>query len=446
MNPEVAGHVDLQDNLCIWLADRRLQSPASNHSYYGEIPKICSDTKHRKTLSFDFNKPTELAFTQESHDSKSHSPEFHFVHTVGKVEVLKQNSPSNIRIALDIRSSDSQLTSSESLSIVKSGSALTVKTPRSVPRASSSDLVAGLPCIYVAATISVPPGTTLENLGINTETLSVSFYPGLDYAITNCTEINAHSSSLSLVTDEPPSIDISSRETSIHLNSGSVSGSYPLYDILDVSTISGSIDIDVEPKDANKDNVQPAILRLSSNSGSIRALTSRASVPARDYQTTVKSLSGGIDATLLHGSRTLLRSLNGRINADLYPYGHNNSRTDINTHCQSGSTDITVHSSLSHPTDPIQKLYSEHHGLSGSVNLWYPAEWQGTVKSSSLSGSIDLEWDGLRVVKDEKRGWIKRTVEAVRGEGGSQLIASSKSGSVTLGGDGERGVFAGRKA
>ena len=204
---------------------------------------------------------------------------------------------------------------------------------------------------------------------------------------------------------------------------------------MDISTVSGSIDIDIEPKDANEENVRPAILRLSSKSGSIRALTSTISVPARDYQTTAKSFNGGIDATFLHGSYTSLHSLNGRINAELYPYGHNGSRTYINTHCQSGSTDVTVHSSLSHPTDPIQKLHSDHHGLSGSVSLWYPAQWQGTIKGSTLSGSIDLDWEGTKVIRDEKKGWIKRTVEAVRGEGESQLSVSSRSGSLTVGGD-----------
>ena len=392
-------------------------------------------------MSFDFNEPTELAFAQESHDLRHHGPEFNFVRTVGKVEVLKQDSLSDIRIALDIRSSDPQLTNSELLSIVKSGSALTVKTPMWTPRESSSAGGAESPCIYVAATISIPPGTILESLGINTETLSVTLFPGLDYAVTKFTEIHAHSSSLSISAEDPPSIVINSRETHIRVNSGSVTGSYPLYDILNISTNSGSIDIDIEPKDADENNVQPAILRLSSKSGSIRALTSTLSVPARDYQMTVQSRNGGIDATLLHGSRTSLRSLNGHIRADIYPYGHNDSRTDINTHCQSGSTDITVHSSLSHPTDSIGKLHSEHDSFSGSLNLWYPAQWQGTVRGSTLSGSIDLDWDGLKVVKDEKRGWIGRTVEAVRGEGESRLIFSGKSGSVNLGGDSGGDVF-----
>lgn len=63
-----------------------------------------------------------------------------------------------------------------------------------------------------------------------------------------------------------------------------------------------------------------------------------------------------------------------------------------------------------------------------------------------MSGSIDLDWDGVRVVRDGKKGWVKRTVEAVRGDGESQLIFSSQSGSLTLGGDSEGGVLAGTKA
>ena len=166
-----------------------LQSSVSHPSYYGEIPKTCPSTKYRKTLSFDFIRPREFAFAQESHDVTPHGPGFDIVRTSGKVEVLKEDSISNIRIALDIRSSDPKLTDSESLSVVKSGSALTVRTIRRTPRVSLSAGEAELPCIYIAATIYIPPGTSLENLGIDTETLSVTFYPGLDYTITNSTKV-----------------------------------------------------------------------------------------------------------------------------------------------------------------------------------------------------------------------------------------------------------------
>lgn len=166
-----------------------LQSPADHRNYYGEIPKICPATTYRKTLSFDFNKPSTLAFAQESHDHQRHGPGFHAIRTVGKVDVLKEDSSTNIRIALDIRSSDPELTSSELLSVVHTGSALTVKTPRRTPKEWSAAGRAEVPCIYIAAKISIPAGTTLENLRINTETLSVTFYPGLDYSVTNSTEV-----------------------------------------------------------------------------------------------------------------------------------------------------------------------------------------------------------------------------------------------------------------
>lgn len=68
----------------------------------------------------------------------------------------------------------------------------------------------------------------------------------------------------------------------MRLGSCSVTGSYSLYKILQFSNISGSIKIDFEPKDPDKDNGQPAILRLSSKSGSSRVLRSTVSVPTRD--------------------------------------------------------------------------------------------------------------------------------------------------------------------
>lgn len=365
---------------------------------------------------------------------------------VGKIEVrvADQDSSSNIRVDLDIRGSDPQLTSFEALGIEQTDSTLIIKTPRHMHSNAASDIVDELPCIFVSATIWISPGTTLENFGINAETLSVIFQPGLQYSVKNRTEIYAHAAALSIEAHEPPAVELTSRDTIIHVKSGSVTGSYPLYDVLDISTISGSIDVTVEPKEASKEKVKPAVLRLSTTSGSINADTSVISVPDRDYQAAVSSVNGGINVKLLHGLRTSLRCESGHITADLYPYGHNDSRTDIQTKCTSGSTDITVHPSITHTSDPLKKLYAGHHGLSGSVNLWYPASWQGLVQGTTASGSISLDWQGLRIVKERKGGWVKKIIEAVRGEGEGRLTMFTTSGSIRLGGD-SGGVFVGRK-
>lgn len=359
---------------------------------------------------------------------------------------MKEQSETKVRIDLDIRASDSELFKSESLSITEKGSTLTVKTPRELKVKESSKHVKETPCLYILATIWISPGTILETLGIHAEGLSVTFDPGLDYAILRKTEVSAHSASLSIDGVEPPlAMTMYSRETIINVNSASVTGSYPLYDVLSIHTNSGSIDITVDPKEANKDHIKPAALRLTSNSGSIRATTSTTSVPDRDYRTDISTSDGSMDVALLHGLRTSLRSINGQMTVDLYPYGHNDSRTDVETHCNSGSTDITIHPSISHPTAPLKKLYGFYHADSGSLSLWYPAQWQGTVQGSTSSGSIDLKWDGLKIVKDEKKGWTKRVIEAVRGNGEAKLLFSESSGSLTLGGDSGGGVYVGER-
>ena len=401
-----------------------------------EAETMCPVTEHKATLSFEFKDAKHMTFEQVvkgDYGNQVLAPRL--VHTVGQINVrpAKEDSESSVQVDLDIRGSDPKLIGSEALSIGKTGSALTVKTPRQIPR----DLVGAntSPCIHISATMWIPQGIKLDDLGISTESLSVVFHNGQDQATQKCRGILAYFTSSAHEADKSRSISIHSRETTIAVDSGSVTGSYNLYDLLSISTKSGSIDVKVDPKNASEDKVKPAILELTSNSGSIRASTSTVSVPDRDFQTSISSNSGGIDATLIHGLRTSLRSNNGHINADLFPYGHEDSRTDISTHSNSGSTDIKVHSSISHPCAPLKKLYATYHCSSGSLRLWYPAQWQGSVEGTILSGSIHLDWQGLRIVKDEKEGWVKRKIEAVRGEGEGRLVFSQDSGSVALSGE-----------
>ena len=358
---------------------------------------------------------------------------------------MVEHSETKIQVDLDIRASDPELFRPESLNIIERDDTLIVKTPPEIKVKENSKRAYETPCFYILTTIWIAPGTVLETLGLHSQTLSVTFDEGLDYAILRKTHVSAHSASMSIDGVNPPSaMTMHSRETIINVNSASVSGSYPLYDLLSIHTNSGSIDITIDPKEANKDNVIPAELRLTSTSGSVRATTSRSSVPDRDYKTDISTSDGSLDVALLHGSRTSLRSLNGQMTVDLYPYGHNNSRTDIESHSNSGSTDITVHASISHPTAPMKKLYGSYYGTSGSMNLWYPAQWQGTVQGSTASGSISLNWDGLKVVKDEQKGWTSRSIEAVRGNGEAKLFFSEGSGSMALGGE-SGGVYIGER-
>lgn len=384
--------------------------------------EMCPSSVHTTSLSMNFTDPKKFTFTQLSEELPIYSQQsLSHVRTVGNIEVRNAVPASGpyIQVDLEISSSDARL--AMAVGFEKDDSNLLVKTPRLIPEGMVSDI----PCLNFSAIISIPPATKLEHLAIGSETLAVVFHPSLDYAESRVVETKTQFESRSTY----------SRETIIDVKSASVTGSYPLYDLLSIHTNSGSIDVNVDPKKASTEHVKPAVLRVTSNSGSVRAITSTVSVPDRDYQTTMSTSSGSIDAAILHGLRTSLRSITGDITADLYPYGHNGSRTDIEVHDTSSSIEITLHSSLSHPTAPLKQLYAYYRGISGSMTLFYPAQWQGTVEGTTLSGSIDFNWQGLKVVKYEKKGWVKRTIEAIRGEGEGRLVFYETSGSVKLSGE-----------
>lgn len=380
---------------------------------------MCPSAFYQTNLSMDFNNTKKFSFTQLSQNLPGLGP--NILPTIGNIEVqaAKKASGSYVHVDLQIRGSDSRLTNSKALGFEKTDSSLVVKTPKQIPDSIVSGAVR--PCLYVSAVISISPGSKLENLNIDSESLAVVFHPGLDYAQSRVVETRSHFESSSTY----------SRETIINVESASITGSYPLYDLLSIHSNSGSINVDINPKNASIENIKPAVLRLTSNSGSVRSITPTTNVPNRDYQTIVSTSSGSIDATILHGRRTSLRSINGQVTAQVYPFGHNDSRTDIETHCTSGGMDITVHSSLSHPNSPLKDLYGYYRGGSGSMNLFYPASWEGAVEGITLSGSLNLDWQGLKVVKDSKDGG-KRKIEAVRGEGNGTLFFYGSSGSITL--------------
>lgn len=235
-----------------------------------------------------------------------------------------------------------------------------------------------------------------------------------------------------------PSGSSESRETVIDLTSNSVTGTYSLYDLLSIHTTSGSIDITLSLKNASSSAPKPAVLDLSTSSGSIRvkttALRFSSNIPDREYRSSISSSSGSIDAQLVHGSHTSLKTHSGHVNAELTPFGPNTSRSDIETHTNSGGTEITVHPLAVNASQPLRKLYAGYHHGSGSLSVQYPSTWQGKVEGKTMSGGVNVDWDGLRIVRDQK-GYVWREIEAVKGEGEGILRFNGYSGSVTLRGD-----------
>lgn len=87
-------------------------------------------------------------------------------------------------------------------------------------------------------------------------------------------------------------------------------GTYPLYDLLELSTSTGAIHVTIEPKSGNK----TAVVRIKSKTGGIdvrfaksactnseSGIKNEKGILERVYNTQMESLTGQIHADVLHG-------------------------------------------------------------------------------------------------------------------------------------------------
>ena len=187
------------------------------------------------------------------------------------------------------------------------------------------------------------------------------------------------------------------RRIVVRESSNSVSGTYPLYDLLDISTTSGSISITIEPKPGNT----TAELRLSTVSGTINVNLARGAwVIPRRYDTRAETTSGSINGNLIHGGggTTSVSTTSGSLDLDIYPIGVGPEDADstLHTSTTSGSTNLRVRAPFE--GGRMTSLMAGHRCVgSGSLNVAYPSEWEGRVHAKSLgSGSVQVRGWGLQ--------------------------------------------------
>ena len=295
-------------------------------------------------------------------------------------------------------------------------------------------------CIHVNATIWIRPGQRFENLTILTQTLSIIVHEGVWVHAENI-QISSITGHVSLPNEHlPDGQSKSSRNIRVHLETGSITGRYPLYDSLELITRVGSINVDVNLKEASRKKPLPASLRLTSSTGSItvdglpvgsKEDGTKSSIPDRDYQSYITTNSGSIRASLIHGSVTELSSNTGSIGAHLKPYGPPSSRSDINVKSGTGSIDVNLHASASHPGEPLPNLYGKYKYQSGHLSLLYPYEWEGELHGKLLTGSFGIDWPDMQLGHVyQGPGW--KIVDGFKGHGNGTLEFEGKSGSASL--------------
>ncbi|GAB1742789.1 hypothetical protein NU219Hw_g8499t1 [Hortaea werneckii] len=260
---------------------------------------------------------------------------------------------------------------------------------------------------------------------------------------------------------QTPSHSIPQQDRKRCMSTGSkpLSGTFPLYDSLALTTHSGPLTGTVKPEPANPVKPLPAELRVHSHSGSIR-LDTRIPIPAdddddddakrssravwqREYRSAVTSHSSRIEARVVLGGKTLVQSHLGVLDVeavigplDLAPQAgeggrgqgqkagkkaHKTCRSNplsspraLNLHTQTHSSSQNVRVVELCTTDPNsgasyiarlpqqqqqqqqqQVLTTTHHTHSGKLQLHYPGTWTGKIEGTMGKAKAEITIHGM---------------------------------------------------
>ncbi|GAD94997.1 hypothetical protein PVAR5_3631 [Paecilomyces variotii No. 5] len=248
----------------------------------------------------------------------------------------------------------------------------------------------------------------------------------------------------------------SEREIIIDKGSESIRGRWPLYDLLSLSTNSGSITVNIDPQPADPEHPdKPARVVLKSVSGSIivsfstphaasmpevdmqmdvaelkaaqddgavidrhrggdRTDASSSHLPPRPYELEIQTVSGSIYGRFVFSKSASLQSESGSINGVIIPVVYDDlpSNISLSTATVSGHHHIRVTEPF--PVSNAGAMSQNHKRLvnnatashvshgSGSVNVAYPRSWAGKVSASSGSGSIHLHGKDLELREQDR--------------------------------------------
>ncbi|KAL8653334.1 MAG: hypothetical protein Q9210_002158 [Variospora velana] len=443
------------------------------------MPENSPASSLRSTMeTIKFEQPAAFSFSQVVHHQQDSLPDYVPVRTDGHITIKAAGGPASqkgIWVETEVHSHDPSL-----VHIISSEAGIIIRTPSTGPRAqvsinvgvqsetpaddkkgkkvmmmkgksfkmvysdnevSPEEKKARLPRyahddgqnIFIKSTIYISRNLPLTSFSLSTSSrLSITIASGTPLHPQTPIQISGPSSPLTFSTHTPFSaLTIDALSTTL-TSTSSIHGAFTLRDALSLHTTSGSIAITLTLLPSSHNSAAPATLDAQSSSGSIaiRTTTLR-EIPKRDYRSSISTSSGSITTSLVHGTRTTLRSTSGRVDANLYPHGNTTLHSNIVVDTQSGSQDIVVHPSFTDATAPLRDFSADFRAASGSMRLAYPGQWEGEVWGTTVSGSIAVAWPGLRLVRDERRPGA-HALQGVKGEGKGILAFRAVSGSVDL--------------
>ncbi|KAH0344760.1 hypothetical protein KCU81_g4678, partial [Aureobasidium melanogenum] len=379
--------------------------------------------------TFTFHAPRSFSFVEITEGAHNPSSDIN-----GQVRVMLGEEDQEHPLYIELRIAKSTAAQHSQFKIEYTGESLRVNAPAYSPSSYRA-------CMEIDLRIWIKPGAQLEHLEIATEHLDIRVEPGLfppslettrsgqsdAYYISNNTDFITVIGSLYAAYWE------SGRETRIDTVSGSISGRFSLKDVLSVKTVSGNININVEPKAESPTDPRPASFEAITVSGGIKAIfpmsSTIAEIPPRFYHTKVESRSGSVHGNYIHGINTDITTSSGSIDVNVLPYTADSTGSWLRTESAVGGIHVNVLPSYEDPEDVMGHLRSVHKTKSGSLHIKYPQQWEGKIEAVTMSGSVKLRGKDVEVLK-RWSGAVGAHVVAQKGEASSAMDLSTSSGSV----------------
>ncbi|KAF7876824.1 hypothetical protein EAF04_001907 [Stromatinia cepivora] len=392
------------------------------------------------------------------------------VQTAGEVRIrhLPRNSnKGKAHFTIDVKLSHPELSVLNTLN--EDDGTLKVSTPRFAIHEN--------PCISLEITAWIPEDAKISNVFFDLVTLSIQLFDDAKIKVIKDTVLKTVSGhvkfpksttsstalpSITAAEAQPQTnFEFDSRRIVVETVSGKIEGAYPLYDLLNLSSHSGAIGINVSPKPVLESAPAPATLDINTSSGTIE-VSSPVKIPEatypREYITRLGSISGAIRGDFFVGSTGVFKTTSSRIQLVVRPIlpatsDDDKMRNEFSTHSISGSTHVTLLDPLfvlpsaignihdgpldSTPVDhystyapgiitlstsssvqpfksELRTFHSSHRSTSGHIESYYPSSWIGNIEAKTISGRMKVEGKGIEIV-ERNNGWGHKRIKARKG-------------------------------
>ncbi|KAJ8064140.1 hypothetical protein OCU04_007975 [Sclerotinia nivalis] len=395
------------------------------------------------------------------------------VQTAGEVRIrhLPRNSnKGKAHFTIDVKLSHPELSVLKTLN--EDDGTLKVSTPRFAHLSANEN-----PCISLEITAWIPEDVKISNVFFDLVTLSIQLFDDTKIRVVKDTELRTVSGHIKFPkyttssTDLPSinaaeaqpqaNFEFDSRRIVVETVSGKIEGTYPLYDLLNLSSHSGAIGVNVSPKPVLESAPAPATLDINTSSGRIE-VSSPVNIPGatypREYITRLGSISGTIRGDFFVGSTGIFKTTSSSIQLVVRPVlpatsDDDKMRNEFSTHSISGTTHVTlldplfilpptignIHdgpldstsvdnystyapgiitlstsSSIQLFKSELRTFHSIHRTTSGRIESYYPSSWVGNIEAKTISGRIKVEGKGIEIV-ERNDGWGHKWIKARKG-------------------------------